>query len=126
MSFSGKWSMKRLLFICSQNRLRSPTAEAVFSQWPGIEVMSAGLNADATAPVSSDLIEWADVLVVMEQGHKQKQSKKFREHLKNKKIVVLGIPDECEYMFNCWKPSCRGTVGYKVTRVCLTATLNHP
>jgi predicted protein tyrosine phosphatase len=90
--------MKKLLFICSQNRLRSPTAESVFSEWPGVEVMSAGLNSDATVPVSSDLIEWADLLVVMEQAHKSKLSKKFREHLKNKKIVVLGIPDDYEYM----------------------------
>lgn len=60
--------------------------------------MSAGLNSDATVPVSSDLIEWADLLVVMEQAHKSKLSKKFREHLKNKKIVVLGIPDDYEYM----------------------------
>ena len=60
--------------------------------------MSAGLNSDATVPVSSDLIEWADVLVVMEKSHKNKLSKKFREHLRNKKIVVLGIPDEYDYM----------------------------
>jgi len=26
--------MKRALFICTQNRLRSPTAEHVFSTWP--------------------------------------------------------------------------------------------
>src|SRR5438046_2038548 len=90
--------MKNLLFICSQSRLRSPTDEAVFSEWPGIEVMSAGTNAYAAVPVSSDLIEWADVLVVMEQVHKSKLSRKFREHLKNKKIVVLGIRDDYEYM----------------------------
>jgi predicted protein tyrosine phosphatase len=90
--------MKNLLFICSQNRLRSPTAEAVFSEWPGIEVMSAGTNSDATVSLSSDLIEWADILVVMEQVHKTKLSKKFRSHLKNKRIVVLGIPDNYEYM----------------------------
>lgn len=60
--------------------------------------MSAGINSDATVPVSSDLVEWADVLVVMEKSHKNKLSKKFREHLKNKKIVVLGIPDEYDYM----------------------------
>lgn len=88
----------RLLFICSQNRLRSPTAEAVFCKWPGVEALSAGLNHDAVAPLSADLIEWADVLVVMENTHKNKLSKKFRASLKGKRIVVLGIPDEYEYM----------------------------
>jgi predicted protein tyrosine phosphatase len=32
---------RRILFVCSQNRLRSPTAEQVFASWPGIEVASA-------------------------------------------------------------------------------------
>lgn len=90
--------MKKLLFICSQNRLRSPTAEAVFSTWPGVEAMSAGLNHNAATPVSSDLIEWADVIVVMEQAHRNKLSKRFRASLKDKRIVVLGIPDEYDYM----------------------------
>ncbi len=36
--------MEKLLFICSQNRLRSPTAEAVFSESEGLEVESAGIN----------------------------------------------------------------------------------
>lgn len=31
--------MKKLLFICSQNRLRSPTAEAVFSKRPNVEAI---------------------------------------------------------------------------------------
>ena len=90
--------MKRLLFVCSQNRLRSPTAENVFSQWPGVEAMSAGLNNDATTPVSVDLIEWANVIVVMEKAHKNKLAQKFKSYLKGKKVVVLDIPDDYEYM----------------------------
>lgn len=38
---------RNVLFLCSQNRLRSPTAEQVFADWPGIETASAGLLADA-------------------------------------------------------------------------------
>lgn len=90
--------MKHLLFICSQNRLRSPTAERVFSQWPGIEARSAGLNSDATLPLSPDLIEWAHVIVVMEQTHKKKLTKKFRAHLTGKPVISLGIPDDYEFM----------------------------
>ncbi|RKE37410.1 hypothetical protein B0G76_3660 [Paraburkholderia sp. BL23I1N1] len=37
----------RALFICSKNRLRSPTAEQVFASWPNVETDSAGLVADA-------------------------------------------------------------------------------
>jgi len=60
--------------------------------------MSAGLNSDAITPVSTDLLEWADIVVVMEEKHKNKLSKKFSPFLKGKRVVVLGIPDEYDYM----------------------------
>jgi predicted protein tyrosine phosphatase len=88
----------RLLFVCSQNKLRSRTAEAIYGEYPGIEVDSAGLNHDAVVPLSPEQIEWADLILVMETSHRDKLSKKFREHLRGKRIVVLGIPDEYDYM----------------------------
>ena len=90
--------MKQVLFICSQNRLRSPTAEQVFSNREGFEVASAGLNPDAETPVSSDLLAWADVIFVMERAHRNKLSKKFKPYLKAKRVVCLDIPDEFEFM----------------------------
>lgn len=90
--------MKHVLFICSQNRLRSPTAEQVFSDRPGLEVASAGLNPEAGTPVCAELLEWSDVIFVMEKTHRNKLTKKFREHLKGKRIICLDIPDEFEYM----------------------------
>ena len=90
--------MRHLLFICSQNRLRSPTAQAVFSEFEGVEALSAGLNHDAEIPVLADLLEWADEILVMEQSHKRKSSKRFGAFLKDKKVRVLGIPDDFEYM----------------------------
>jgi predicted protein tyrosine phosphatase len=90
--------VKNLLFVCSENRLRSPTAEAVFSEYSGVEAIGAGTNSDAATPVSGDLIEWADVILVMEKSHRNKISKKFKEQLKGKKLAVLDIPDVYEYM----------------------------
>ena len=90
--------MKKVLFICSQNRLRSPTAEQVFSNRPGFEVASAGLNPEAETPVSPELIEWSDVIFVMEKTHRNKLSNKFRAHLKSKRVICLDIPDEFEFM----------------------------
>ena len=87
-----------LLFVCSENRLRSPTAEAVFSQHPSINAIGAGTNSDSETPVSGDLIEWADIILVMENQHRNKVSKKFRALLKNKKLVCLDIPDNYKYM----------------------------
>jgi len=90
--------MQHILFICSQNRLRSPTAEQVFSNLKGFEVASAGLNPEAEVPVSSELLEWADVIFVMERAHRNKLAKKFKVHLKSKRIICLDIPDEFELM----------------------------
>lgn len=90
--------MKKVLFVCSQNKLRSPTGEAVFSGNPDLEVRSAGLNHDAEVPLGIEDVEWADIIFVMEAAHKRKLKKKFRESLKNQSVICLGIPDNYEYM----------------------------
>lgn len=87
-----------VLFICTQNRLRSPTAEQVFAQWDGIETQSAGLGNDADTPVSPELLDWADVVFVMEKVHRSRLSQTFRAHLGGKRVVCLDIPDDYGYM----------------------------
>ncbi len=87
-----------LLFVCSENRLRSPTAEEVFSQFDGINAIGCGTNSDSETPLSGDLVEWADVILVMEKAHKVKVSKKYRELLQHKRVVCLDIPDNYQYM----------------------------
>ena len=89
---------KRVIFVCSQNRLRSPTAESVFNTYPGIECESAGTNNDAENPLTPELVQWAEVIFVMEKTHRNKLSKKFGAFLKNKRIVCLGIPDNYDFM----------------------------
>jgi len=105
--------MKKLLFVCSENRLRSPTGEAVFSEYEGVEAIGAGTNSDAETPVSGDLIEWADIVLVMEKSHRNKISKKYKELLKNKRLVVLEIPDNYE----CMQPELIQLLKAKVSRV---------
>jgi predicted protein tyrosine phosphatase len=92
--------MKKLLFVCSENRLRSPTAEAVFSKYDEIEAIGCGTNSDAETTLSGDLVEWADVVLVMEKSHRNKVSKKFKELLKGKRLVCLDIPDN----YDCMQP----------------------
>lgn len=89
---------KRVLFVCSQNRLRSPTAESVFNGYPGIECESAGTNNDAENPLTSELVQWAEVIFVMEKAHRNKLTKKFGPFLKNKRVVCLGIADNYDFM----------------------------
>lgn len=90
--------MTNLLFICSQNKLRSPTAEIVFNEYENINALSAGLNKGAEELVCPDLIEWADIILVMEKKHKTKLVREFPKRLSNKKIVCLDIPDEFQFM----------------------------
>jgi len=89
---------KRILFLCSQNKLRSPTAEAVFAGHPSIEVDSAGLNNDAVVPLSEEQVRWADVIIVMENAHRNRLNRKFKGSLAGKRVAVLDIPDEYGYM----------------------------
>ena len=90
--------LPNLLFICSRNRLRSPTAEAVFGNIDGVETMSAGLAADADCGVSPDMLAWADVIFVMEPVHGRKLSRGFGPHLRGKRVVCLNVPDDYAYM----------------------------
>ena len=90
--------MKRYLFVCSQNRLRSPTAEQVFSARHDIEVASAGTNNDAETPLTAELVTWADTIVVMERTHRTKLQKRFSVALNGKRVICLDIPDDYEFM----------------------------
>ena len=87
-----------ILFICSRNQWRSPTAEAVWRKHPGISVRSAGTSPNARKTVGPSDIRWADVIIVMEQRHKSRLVADFTRLLEHKPIHVLEIPDDYRYM----------------------------
>ena len=103
--------MPNLLFICSRNKLRSPTAEAVFDGMPGIDVDSAGLDHDAIVPLAPEQVEWADIIFVMEKPHREKLRRHFKRHLNRQRIIVLGIPDN----YACMDPALVEILKRKVT-----------
>ena len=80
------------------NQCRSPTAEHIFADWPGIKTKSAGLGSDARIPLSIELLEWSDLIFVMEQAHLKELSRKFGPRLSGKRAISLDIPDEYQYM----------------------------
>jgi len=90
--------MLRILFICEANRLRSPTAETIFSGYPDVEARSAGIGKEATVPVSAELLDWADLIFVMEKRHRNIIHSRFKEIYLRKRIICLYIPDEFEFM----------------------------
>ena len=60
--------------------------------------MSAGTNNDAENPLTDELVEWADIIFVMERTHRDKLQKKHRRVLTNTRVVCLDIPDEYDFM----------------------------
>ena len=91
-------AVQRVLFLCSRNRLRSPTAEQVFRAWPGLEVDSAGLAADAEVVLTNEQLDWAELIVVMEASHRRRLRARHRSRLKDKQVVCLDIPDRYDFM----------------------------
>lgn len=85
----------RLLFVCSANVQRSVTAERLFFVCPGIETKSAGTNpAEAGTEVSQELVDWADVIFVMNEemeGHVSFLKENF--DLAGAEVYDLGIKD---------------------------------
>ena len=79
----------RVLFICNQNQNRSKTAEILFSK--RFETKSAGLYNEH--PVTQAQLEWADVLVVMEDEQRTELSRRFPRYYLQKRILSLDIPD---------------------------------
>jgi predicted protein tyrosine phosphatase len=87
-----------VLFVCSRNQWRSPTAEQVWRKHPSLSVRSAGTSPNARHPVSVADLSWADVILVMEEKHKSRLLAEYRRVLENKPVHVLDIPDEYKFM----------------------------
>ena len=88
----------KVLFVCSRNQWRSPTAEQVWRRHPGVSARSAGTSSSARRKVSADDIQWADVILVMEEKHKSRLVAEFTRMLADKPVHVLDIPDEYKFM----------------------------
>lgn len=87
-----------VLFICSRNQWRSPTAEKVWRSHPQLSVRSAGTSPNAKRQVSASDIVWAEVVFVMEEKHKSRLVAEFGRLLEHKRLHVLDIPDEYRFM----------------------------
>lgn len=83
----------KALFICNQNQHRSKTAEELFKN--RFETRSAGLYNEH--PVKQEDLEWADIIIVMEDFQRTELSKRFPELYLKKQIISLDIPDMYQY-----------------------------
>ena len=88
----------KLLFVCSRNRWRSPTAEALFKNHPRYEARSAGTSDSARIKVTSCHLGWADQIFCMERKHAERLRERFPEELTEKPLITLCIPDDYAFM----------------------------
>lgn len=87
-----------VLFVCSRNQWRSPTAEKVWSRTPGVQVRSAGTSRSARRPLRVADLRWADLILVMEEKHRTRIRAEFRDEVRFKELHVLDIPDAYQFM----------------------------
>ena len=87
-----------LLFLCSQNKRRSLTAEKLFDGYSKHQARSAGTENNARVKVTSGLLGWADIIFCMEKKHVRRIKEKYSEVVADKKVVCLNIPDDYNYM----------------------------
>lgn len=87
-----------VLFICSMNKWRSPTAETVFRRQEGVNTHSAGTSRKARRQVNITDIRWADLICVMEEKHLSRLRADFRGEVKQKATYILDIPDDYQFM----------------------------
>lgn len=88
----------KVLFVCSRNQWRSPTAENIWRKNPLLQVRSGGTSPNARRTISVNDIQWADVIFVMEDKHKSRLVSTFTRLLAGKPLHVLDIPDVYKYM----------------------------
>jgi len=89
---------QRVLFVCTSNQMRSPTAERLYGDRSDLEVRSAGISQGFGTPLSADLVDWADVVFVMEPMHERFVHDQFPEAARRTEIVTLDIPDRYPLM----------------------------
>jgi predicted protein tyrosine phosphatase len=87
-----------VLFVCSKNLSRSPTAEMIYKDHADLKVKSAGTEPSAGTELTAKHISWSDLIFVMEHKHQQSMLEKFPLETKQKQVVILDIPDEYKFM----------------------------
>jgi predicted protein tyrosine phosphatase len=88
-----------VLFVCTYNRMRSPTAEALYRGRRDLVVRSAGIAPDARVPVTEELLQWAERTFVMDERHQLFLEKRFISLWgETRRIVCLDVPDRYPYM----------------------------
>lgn len=88
----------KLLFLCSQNKRRSLTAEKIFDGYNGHEARSAGTESNARIKITGGLLGWAEIIFCMEKKHLRRIREKYSDLIADKKVVCLYVSDDYDFM----------------------------
>ena len=90
---------QRVLCICSGGLLRSPTTAWVLANDPfNYNTRSAGIDSHHALTLVDDVIvEWADIIVVMNKTQKHQLLEAYDLKNADKLIVVMNLPDRFQY-----------------------------
>lgn len=88
----------RALFICHFNKKRSATAERVFGKDPTLDVLSAGTSDEALVQVNERMLEWADIVFVMDPDQIRDLQRMFPGHAAMDRVVCLQIRDVYDFL----------------------------
>ena len=103
----------KYLFVCTVNRYRSRTADHYFSrklagspfqfkscgtdiEYINKAIASGELEYQESKIITKELVEWADVILCMENHHADTIEELYGDEIR-KKAYVLGIPDIYKY-----------------------------
>ncbi|MBA3900380.1 MAG: protein-tyrosine-phosphatase [Bacteroidetes bacterium] len=86
-----------VLVICGRNKRRSRTAAYIFKNDSRFNIKSAGLSAKSEIVLNEKLLNWAGLILVMENGHRNRIQKQFKS-INLPAIENLSIADIYEYL----------------------------
>lgn len=85
--------MKKLLFVCGRNEQRSPSFEIWFKEYkPEYEVMSAGITKALPGEINRDMLNWADMVFLMDLEQEIFIKREFPEFIS--KCEIIGCSDQ--------------------------------
>jgi predicted protein tyrosine phosphatase len=89
---------RRVLFICRHNRMRSATAERIFASRPDLDVRSAGTSVDALTRINARMLDWADLIFIMDDRQRRSLQRRFPGHPALGRLICLDIPDQFGFL----------------------------
>ncbi len=83
----------KLLFVCSMNQWRSPTAEHIHRSRLWIDAPSRGISPNARKMVTPEDMKWAEIVFVMKDKHKHRLRREYPAELQHNELHVPDTPD---------------------------------